>query len=695
VAELRKMVDAAGGVGRLLFGWPPIGLLLAVSTDKEREFAALADTFGIQLEPLGEAGGPGLTITLAGDANLQHGTECMVTVSGVHDLLGNDIADGALSARTAEVRGDGDNIPEDQPILQMACFEGGGTPDAGEYLYLEFNEEMALESNPFSDQDVSFWDAEETLGSGANLEVALEDAFTVRVTLGFQPDFTPGSSAINLPELNDVVRDLAGNRPYMPAGALRNDYRTIIAQETQAPRIDLLTLNEIPAILNGDGSAGGRLLVPLTGFDISLEYHDVGGAGVDSDTLTIVSESDLTLSGSALEAGENLVPHLTSAGADDSEALFTVPAKLVFPAGVHTLKARVGDNLGNVSAYKSFTFETTAAIDALRPFETVANASQVWNLLFTRDLYTIEAAGGASISITAERASNGIADFNEDLIIFGLGCADPIKVPGTGKKSNVFMKQLVIDAVKDELHDNIFSGVNIVFTEEDQGTIPGNWAQVGYNDFTHSQISIGGESDVGALGVAFVDRGNANQDNDILYNGSAPYNPGTNLGIFTTRILKYEINGSSWGIFRTTFDTFIPGRGTPVGEGASDRDILMDIAGTGPEVGGAAAVRRDAMLLAVSRLARFIAVVTAHEMGHSMGLSVNGAMPDGLYGGDAIHFPGSDSNHINLGSFPDLYLLPAVNIMVPATNFWMTNAAGTRFNDLNRAYLREKAFYNP
>jgi hypothetical protein len=191
-----------------------------------------------------------------------------------------------------------------------------------------------------------------------------------------------------------------------------------------------------------------------------------------------------------------------------------------------------------------------------------------------------------------------------------------------------------------------------------------------------------------------VDRCNKNQDNNKLYKGSSPYNPGTNLGIFTTRIFIYEVNGSSYGLFRLTYDPFIPGRGIPVGTDADDEDILMDIAGSGPPVSGDAALRRDGILNGVQRLARFIAVVCAHEMGHSMGAAVNGAMPAGHYGGDHLNFPGSTANHICLASFTDLFTSPNVNIMTPSTNFTYANAVGTRFNRLIQAYFREEVFYN-
>ncbi|MFH2000085.1 MAG: hypothetical protein ABIK28_10405, partial [Planctomycetota bacterium] len=401
-----------------------------------------------------------------------------------------------------------------------------------------------------------------------------------------------------------------------------------------------------------------------------------------------------TNNGGTIPANTNLVPYLTLNSADSDEASFTVPSGMEFPDGNNQLSARVKDTLGNTSSLVSFSFDVTAVSDGYRPFETVVNASQVWNLVFTRDLYTLTASGTTSISVTAQQLANGTADFDEDMILYGLACSTPIAVSGTAYDSNQFVKAQLIAAIKTELNTNIFPGVNITFTEIDQGAIPGNGAQVDYNSFSHSQLAIGGDSDVGALGVAFVDRGNANQDNDVLYNGASPYNPGLHLGIFTTRLFKFEVNGSSYGSFRQAFDTFIPGRGTPVGLGSNDASILMDLAGTGPAVSGGAATRRDKIEVAITKLARFIAVVSSHEMGHSMGLSVNNAMPNGLYGGDSTNFPGSDSNHLNLSSFPALFSIPAVNIMIPATNFWLTNATGTRFNMLNMAYLREKTYYN-
>jgi len=625
--------------------------------------------------------------------NLQYGEDFVVTLSSFHDLAGNVVESGNGDEVSAAVIGDGATVPGDQPDLVLAYYIGSGNPSPGDILYLRFDEEMAIKAgSTFDNNDVDFYAGGDTIGTSSPILVSLYDAYTLQVTLGTSVSIEPTESRINFPTLNDAITDLAGNKPYMNGAASRSDYEEVIYYDSSSPIIDLLTLNEVPSILNGTGDAGGTLLVPRTGFDISMEYHDVGGAQVDTNEIEIFNSVDVTCNGSPVTAGTDLVPYLTLSSADDEGAVYTVPSTMTFTDGTNEVSARVKDTLGNASAMASFSFRVTAVTTGYRPFETTVNASQVWNLVFTRDLYTISASGTGSISVTATEEANGTADFDEDLILYGLACSSPVTVTGTAYNSNEYIKAQIIAAIKTELNTDIFPGVNITFTEVNQGALPA--AQVAYNSFTHSQLAIGGDSDVGALGVAFVDRGNAHQDNDVLYRGSATYNPGLHLGIFTTRLYKFEVNGSSYGSFRQAFDTFIPGRGTPVGLGAGDQNILMDMAGTGPAVTGSSATRRDKIEVAITKLARFIAVVSSHEMGHSMGCSVNNAMPNGLYGGDATNFPGSDSNHINLSSFSALFSIPAVNIMIPATNFWLTNATGTRFNSLNLSYLKEKTYYN-
>lgn len=632
----------------------------------------------------------------AGTANLQFGLDCIVTADQIHDLAGNEIEEGLGDEISVSVGGDGANLPGDQPSLELVYFNGVGGPQSGETLCMRFDEAMALNiSYVFDNDDVDFWDGGDTIGSNSPIGVSLVDPYIVEITLGDNPQFTPNNSRIAVPDINDVITDLAGNVPFLPASPDYSDYIVVINFDESDPIMDQITLNDIPDILNGKGPAIGTLLVPRAEFEIDLHYHDVGAAGVDPESVEVFNDRAVTFEGSPLAGGTDLKPYLQVVTGDSGHSSLTVPNTLIFPIGFNTLQGRVSDLMGNTSDYMEITFKVNQPTNLQRPFETVVNPSQVWSLHFGRDLYTISISGTTYITVTATMVPNVRADFKDDLLLFGLNCASPIPVTGTIYDSNEFMRQEVIAAALDQLTNDVYSGANITFTDTNLGVLPGNNPQVPYNNFGHSIISVGGDSDIGALGVAFIDRANQNQDNDNLYNGSVPYNPGANLGVLTTRIFKYEVNASPFGFFRLTFDTFIPGRGVPVGEGAEDEAILMDIAGTGPAVSGPAAVRRDAVIAAIVRLGRFIAVLGGHEMGHSMGLSGNGAMPNGLYGGDAAHFPGSTSSHIDLTTFTNLFLLPAVNIMRPSTNFWYTNATGTRFNRLNLAYVREKVFYNP
>jgi hypothetical protein len=73
-----------------------------------------------------------------------------------------------------------------------------------------------------------------------------------------------------------------------------------------------------------------------------------------------------------------------------------------------------------------------------------------------------------------------------------------------------------------------------------------------------------------------------------------------------------------------------------------------------------------------------------------MGLVQDGAMPAGLYGGDAANFPGSTEGHIrNTALFP----AGSTNIMSPSLSYDTAIGSATAFNRLNLAYLREQVTY--
>jgi hypothetical protein len=95
---------------------------------------------------------------------------------------------------------------------------------------------------------------------------------------------------------------------------------------------------------------------------------------------------------------------------------------------------------------------------------------------------------------------------------------------------------------------------------------------------------------------------------------------------------------------------------------------------------------------AIQDMARFTALVVAHECGHSMGLVTTGAMPAGLYGGDPVNFPQSQEGHI---AMPDsVFPGNAINVMTPMVSYEGGVATASGFNSLNLAYLREQVVHN-
>jgi hypothetical protein len=294
------------------------------------------------------------------------------------------------------------------------------------------------------------------------------------------------------------------------------------------------------------------------------------------------------------------------------------------------------------------------------------------------------------ISLTA--TPNGIADFLEDLLILGLRSPTPIADVLPGKDSNEMVLDLLRTAIGDRVA-RLHPDVRIRFTWSDPGPFPVGKALVPYRDSSHSRIAIGaanglGGSGAGAVGIAFYDPSNRNQDNNTLppgtYDGVVVQ---TRLGIFPHTLIAASINllGSQ---FHQTFSPFVDHRGTPIGEAAGDATRLVNLT---LNAGGDA--RQTAMRAAIDGLGQFVAVVVAHECGHSVGLVKDGAMPAGLYGGDPVNFPGSTSGHIDLGT-TSLFPPGATEVMAPVLSYPGTLHPQTAFNPLILGYLRERVLYN-
>jgi hypothetical protein len=233
----------------------------------------------------------------------------------------------------------------------------------------------------------------------------------------------------------------------------------------------------------------------------------------------------------------------------------------------------------------------------------------------------------------------------------------------------------------------LFQDANVTFTF----TNPGAWVgggSVDYNSHGFSRIALAGAEDpsgtTGTLGSAIFDPNNKTQDDNCLTN----FLGSQRLGVFVHTVVNDGLVAHPTTLFRVTYDPFTPARfGTPIGDNGNDGLRLAESLIDG---------RTTDIDNAIDRMARFSAVLLAHECGHSVGLVANGAMPTGLYGNDSVNFPvfpaSEADGHITMPSS----LFPGVsqNIMSPTFDFESTLAPETRFNSLNRAYLRERVVVN-
>ena len=571
--------------------------------------------------------------------------------------------------------GGGDLTP---PTIASASFVGsGGSPVPGDVLVLFFSEDVTSVAGAILD------DSDLTLSSGTLGSVSTPPTQitprTLSIDLGNGTSFVPGTDTISLNANNDAVRDLSGNLGVSGAP------QVITAGDGDIPSIDSLTLNGIDAELNGTGPAGGTLQTPNSGFSIDLTFSDPSSA-IDPALTQIAANVTVTVGGIIRAAGTSLTDALTLSTGTGS-ASFLVPANVLFALGAVTITTFVTDTSGMISNPATFSFLVTDPTAALRPFET----PQTWFLDVSRDIesFSTTTSGGAVTGISIIDGANGIADIEDLFTVMGLFSSAPIaNVSGIMDSNEVVMSRIQTQVLSDLTA--LFSGVAINFTFTAPGTFPSGTSSIAFSSFGFSQICIAGAASTtpsGVLGSALFDPHNAFQNNNCLTDFS-----GIRLGIFVHTMVRIGyLSGGPTSTFRLTYDPLTSAiGGVAIGDDKPDDAARL----LGSLVDG----RSNMIDTAIARMAKVVAVVLAHECGHSMGLVTNGAMPIGLYGADPVNFPlsgglpgGAADGHIeNISLFPG----GAQNIMSPAISFDAALSSSSGFNSLNLSYLREQALYN-
>ena len=555
-----------------------------------------------------------------------------------------------------------------------AAFSGpSATPAQGDTLLLFFSEQVTLSPGALLTNADVVLSGSATLGN-VTMPPALLSPNTVEVTLGSGVDFAPDTTTVTLAPGNDAVRDVLGQ--------LGNGGPpiTIGTSDGVLPTIANVTVANIDDALNGTGPAGGTLQIPPNGWTLDLAYSDNGA--INTGQTQISANVTVNTPSGPQPPGSNLRPFLTEISANNTAASYLVPASVAFALGPVTLSCVVVDVSGLGSAASTFPATVGAFTDQLRPFETSVNAQQVWFLDFTRDVEafsTSTISGGVSVDIVS--FVNTRSDFEDLLHVLGLLTQTPIPNVSGNQSSN----DVALSRFKQNLLDDLaslYSGANVAFTLTPPGSFGSN-PNVPYNSFGFSQISIAGSaSSPGVLGVAIFDPSNTTQNDNTRTDFGASQ---IRLGVFLHTIVDAGMGPPASSAFRLTFSPFAESLGgVEIGTAVDNLDGQRLL-------GNLPADPRSAQIdTALADLARFTAVVTAHECGHSVGLVQNGAMPVGLYGNDAVNFPGSQDGHIRTAA---LFPAGAINVMSPALSYGLAINPATGFNTLNLAYLRERVFY--
>ncbi|MBK8976237.1 MAG: hypothetical protein IPM29_09935 [Planctomycetes bacterium] len=574
--------------------------------------------------------------------------------------------------------GGGGGTPTSGPALIAVTFVGiGATPAAGDRLLLVFD--AAVEPVPgasFDDDDVSL--AGGSLGT-VTAAPASTRPLTIEITLGAGVSFTPGTSTFALGADLDALRATAdGARPATATTPL-----VIRRGDGDFPTIDTLTVESIDGELNGTGPAGGSLQIARTGVRFDVAFQDATQAAPPAAVVLSV-DGDTLVDGAIVRAGRDLAGALGATTLGTGTASVRVRDGAALPIGARVATVVVIDASGMPSLPATFAFRAVQADAALRPLE----SGQVWYLSIDRDLESFEVRTRPPFNqpfVAIVAGANGVPDLLDVFTVLGMRTTPGIADIGDGRSSNTAVLDAFERAVLAKLAQ-LYEDVDVTFTFDAPGTFPSG-ASFAYASFGFSQICLAGapnETGSGTLGIALVDLRNAFQDDDCDEDFA-----GLRLGVFLHTVANLGLETSNTA-FRLAFRDVAPALGgTAIGGDPLDGERLL---GTRQDS------RAASIDAAITYLATVAAVVTAHECGHSMGLVANGAMPRGLYGDDPVNFPlsgnqpASNANaHIeNQSLFPG----SGQNIMSPAVDLDAAQSPDTKFNSLNRAYLREKALYD-
>jgi hypothetical protein len=424
------------------------------------------------------------------------------------------------------------------------------------------------------------------------------------------------------------------------------------------------------------------------------------GSAVETENLEVTASVDL--GGTETPAGSNLAKHFVL---DSASGRLMIPEALSLPEGPVVFEAKLGD--GSQSRSATVTVDIHQRDFLVDPFR----LEDQWLLSFSQDLYTISLSADATgkLSFESEAKPNGVADFTEDLRAMGFGSLSPLPDAAKVENKGVVGAEAI---VRTWIQERLLKSLRQIYELEDDGAkhddsvniaffLEGSPLAPSLEDYEYQKLE-GGESkknfSVIGIGGGDVTKSLLGRSKTIdQRNVQSEDNVGPGHGVFVSRALATIIEVMDTDpmvkvLLGTLFGEFIPElgkNGKRIGEDPVDAEILS--ASFDPSVAtGRALERYENLVYLIDILGGLAGALTAHEIGHSLGLVSSGAPPYGLFGGErTAEFTLPDRTapgHIDTEGFNIMEAGPG---SVPGSQInFAQYLTQPKFGPLNLAYLR-------
>lgn len=528
-------------------------------------------------------------------------------------------------------------------------------------------------------------------------------------------------------EFTSDVKDQFGNN----ATPFRSTFKTEVRVDNVPPVITLLTVNDLPHHLNGDGNPVGinslvpNILVDGQGFTIDIYYEDplVDGyaSGVDINTLRVTSEKAIA----GVNPNENLVTKASQLGHVIHEAGHT---KLFFPRGgaitfsdsLHTLTATIQDLPDPLTNNASLEVQYAFTVSDRNP---IFPQDKLFYLDFSGDFFiqTPDVKLGGELTIRTEfknPPADGVNDFDRDLIVMGL-TIDPNSDSYVDDQRNIAygVRSIVKAEILKESRKlfnldpetgaplSSIEAMNVRITTNPVETISG----------LKSTIRIGGDNGQ-ELDTTFVPQKVVDRSFYSSINGDAQLDltartsdRDSGLGVFVTHLIRRFGNDSSASSdWNNRFGSFSPlgfsgsggQSGQPIGTFLEDQHIqqywLLEESDITPQMMGEFhKARFGKMKYGIQSFAKMIAVHVARVVAVGTGANAVGVPPQGYYGGVI------DSSFFVASQTENYFVQPLLSNGQPDNNIlrldvdYDSHFNGIHFSTLAKNYLENRVTVSP